>query len=168
MSDVTGHHGQDPGPWLVSVHLLTIIPLSLSSLAAQSDPGQTWPSYVNCSSRLSRPGWKCVRRWVLTIPSLHTVTCCHSDTGPGLTLTPHMSHMTLSKFQRMWNYFTVISFLSVLSLPSSYLACHKKWMVVLLFWLVLCLLFSWPGLLSLRSHHDTLLVWRSLGCCCSG
>ena len=70
----------------------------------------------------------------------------------------------------MWNYFTVISFLSILSLPSSYLACHKKWMVVLLFWLVLCLLFSWrcsrsDHITSHHSDHITLITSRHSAPC---
>ena len=129
-----------PGPWLVSVYLLTIIPLSPHSpgltLATEARPDQDlFTAVQGCQA----PGENGAGADIHQCP----LTCCHSDITRGW---PSLTNGCEVKI-----FQTVI----ILSLSSSYLACHKREVYGCFVVLTCSLFIVFLALLSSWSHHDT-------------
>ena len=122
-------------PWLVSVYLSGIIPVSPHSPDLTLATAQTWPRSVHCSSRLSRAGWK----W----------SCAHIPHWPVVTQTSPMAVK--------WKYFRQSS--SCLSCHLILLAIRGGWLFCCFdSFFVYC--FPGLALILITSRHSG-PVWRS-------
>ena len=129
-------------PWLVSVYLSGIIPVSPHSPDLTPATGQTWPRSVHCSSRLSRAGWK----W----------STAHIPHWPVVTQTSPMAVK--------WKYFRQSS--SCLSCHLILPAIRGGWLFCCFdSFFVYC--FPCAALILITSRHSG-PGWRSSACCCSG